>query len=360
MFWQNVGNNIAVNSGDQQLEEFLPNFETESEALYGQATKELLPGTNLTLGARYTIDHKFDHTPLIAGGALAADSYQSDTWRNPTYRVALDHSFTGNLMAYLSFNTGFKSGSYSEAAIDAPAANPETLKAWELGSKSEWLDHRLRVNGSMYYYQYHDLQVQEIVSTPYPTSYVLNAAKAEVKGLDLDVTTIPIEHLELDGGLSMLDGHYTSYDNGLHYSPAPTNTCANVPFPATSPGGLNLVAGCNLSGNQMVFAPPRTFDVSATYTIPSSLGEWDLSTLYTYSSRYYFTPDNTIYSPSRGLVNAAVQWIAPSKRWDIRVWGKNLGNKQYYTYEQVSSFAAYSQGTGAPLTYGVSLGVHLK
>ena len=124
-----------------------------SAAGYGQATYEIAAATNLTLGARYTHEQHsvqgiaygalLDGTPI---GILEQDNKKGVSYEKPTYRIALDHRFSPEAMAYVSFNTGFKSGGFNTSAPSENAYQPETLAAYEIGLKTDLLDHRLRLN----------------------------------------------------------------------------------------------------------------------------------------------------------------------------------------------------------------------
>src|SRR3546814_14155172 len=87
------------------------------------------------------------------------------------------------------------------AAAAAPT-DPETADSYEAGVKTEFLDRRLRFNLTGFYVKYKDLQKQ--IVTPlsvngqtFQVTRFFNAAAAEVKGIEAEVTGIPIEGLTL-------------------------------------------------------------------------------------------------------------------------------------------------------------------
>jgi iron complex outermembrane recepter protein len=77
------------------------------------------------------------------------------------YRADLDYQWSPTLMTYAEVSTGFKGGGitprpyFPEQVI---SFGPETLRSFEVGMKSEWFDHTLRVNLAAFYQQYNDLQ----------------------------------------------------------------------------------------------------------------------------------------------------------------------------------------------------------
>ncbi|MET0164367.1 MAG: TonB-dependent receptor, partial [Vicinamibacterales bacterium] len=90
--------------------------ETKSYAGFAQVNWEVFDATHLTLGARYTVDERdisasFNFGDVFVGPV--ANSPQSDDWSKPTMRVSLDHQFTDDVMAYVAYNRGFKSGMFN-------------------------------------------------------------------------------------------------------------------------------------------------------------------------------------------------------------------------------------------------------
>ena len=229
------------------------NVRTTSIAGYMQGTALIATDTHLTLGARYTVDKRLftggvwfsDAIPEV-GGLPVCDAIPlacpttpstpgaSHGWPMGTYRVALDHEFTDDVMGYVSWNRGVKSGQFDTfgTAVGGPAnrppVNPEVLKSVEAGMKSEWLDHHLQVNLGAFHYDVRNLQLAIIVAGG---TKLINAASAEVNGGELFVKVIPVIHLTLSGGLSILYGTMTASrvrrttSRPTHIMPAPTSLC---------------------------------------------------------------------------------------------------------------------------------------
>jgi iron complex outermembrane receptor protein len=90
-------------------------------------------------------------------------------------------------MAYVSANRGFKSGVYNTIPPGGPTAkpvDPEILDAYEIGAKTDWPYHKLRINVAAFHYDYRDLQVTVFNTT---SAMIENGARANVYGLDADI-----------------------------------------------------------------------------------------------------------------------------------------------------------------------------
>ena len=176
---------------------------SESVAGYGQATAEVLPATNLTLGARYTWERRTlsdtNQTGLIGPVTIPilTNYSASKDYTRPTYRGSLDHRFSPEILTYASVSTGFKSGGFNVASPTDPAYEPEKLVAYAIGMKNDLLDRRLRVNAEGFYYNYTDIQVVH----PEPGAPgISNGASAHIYGLDVDAEAQVTSALQAHGG----------------------------------------------------------------------------------------------------------------------------------------------------------------
>ncbi|HWS63652.1 MAG TPA: TonB-dependent receptor [Steroidobacteraceae bacterium] len=315
---------------------------------FGQTTIEVVDATHLTLGVRYTSDHRSitgqTTVPLGPGGSPVAilPGGQSAVFSKPTWRIAFDHQFMPDLLAYVSYNRGFKSGVFDSLAYSNAAVKPEVLDAYEIGVKSEFLDRRLRVNAAIFDYKYQDIQVDQLTGG---VSTLLNAAKAKIYGADLDVILVPVAGLTIGSAFEFLHGRYDSFPNAPLYTPVPTGGDATGSFDA--------------AGKTAVRSPDFTGNLTVAYAYAASFGKLDFVAGDYYNSGFYWNPDDRVKQPSYSLVNASVTWAALPGNWDARFWGKNLLSKRYYSYATDQAFGD-DASPAAPLTYGITVGYHFR
>ena len=354
------------------------NVRTTSFAGYMQGTALVAPDTHLTLGARYTVDKRLftggvyfssaipqiGGLPVCAVAPIACPTTSSTPgaehrWPIGTYRVALDHEFTDDIMGYLSWNRGVKSGQYDTfgTAAGGPANNPpvspEVLKSVEVGLKSEWLDHHLQVNLSAFHYDVKNLQFAVIVAGG---TKLINAAGAKVNGGELAVKVIPVSHLTLSADLSVIYGHYDSFENAPDYFPPNAYYLGSqIPTPSCRPNGTYT---CNASGLDMIRAPHYSGNLAADYVIPSSVGDFDLNANWSYTDSFFWFPDQSMRQPVVNLFNASLKWTNPSRRYDLRLWGANLSGAQYYSAGSESIAYGQQFSPEPPRTFGFTAGMH--
>jgi iron complex outermembrane recepter protein len=320
---------------------------TASYAGFAQATATILPATNLTLGVRYTSDHRHivgqtDTTVNATGlpGPVLGTGNQEAGWDKTTFRASLDHHFTDDILTYISFNRGFQSGVFNTYDASAPAVKPEVLDASEIGLKTEFLNKRLIFNSAAYFYKFTNMQLQKTIDG---SAILENAASAHIKGLDASIDLIPVRNLTLRVNASYIDSEFTSYPD------APVNV------PAVG-GGLATVTG-NDTGNQLPYAPKYSFNVGGDYAVPTSRGNYSFSINYAYTDALFINPDNLIKQPGFGLLNGSITWASLDGKWDARLWGKNLTETHTYLYSLEQALGP-TFAPAAPRTVGITLGTH--
>ena len=320
-----------------------------SYSAYAQGTYALGESTNFTAGIRYTIDQRdFSSKTFAQGTSFMVAQFSGDkTFKKPTWRLSLDHRFSPDVLAYVSYNRGFKSGAFDANTDSQNAVKPETLDSYETGLKTELFDRQVRFNVAAFYYDYKNLQV--ILGKGDGTSDTINVPSARIKGGEIELLFVPrisFGDLSVNVGVSILDGHYRSFANGYTTTPLPT-------------GGNVITQPVDLSGNRMVRAPKWTSTVSASYSIPTGFGEVGVNANWYHNDGFLWSVDGRARQTGYDVVNAqAYVAFGQNERFKLRVFAKNLTNDQYMTqYFPVGSgdFGTYSP----PRTYGVGINVKI-
>jgi iron complex outermembrane recepter protein len=136
------------------------------------------------------------------------------------YRASLAWTPTDDQMYYATYSEGFRPGLLNRPGGDCNAdgsfcvpftIESDTVSNYEAGWKVDLLDNRLRFNGSIFYIEIEDLQTGIFDASISNLFFVSNAADAEVKGIEAELTWAPenVEGLTLSGGISLLDTEIT-------------------------------------------------------------------------------------------------------------------------------------------------------
>ncbi|MFA5630136.1 MAG: TonB-dependent receptor [Porticoccaceae bacterium] len=335
-----TGNPASVN--------LIHTVKTESTSIFAEGTFDLSDRTRLTLGARYTQDKKSfagrtqvnleDGTPFVT----VPSPSDSATWREPTWRVALEHDLAQDILVYASYNKGFRSGTYNTVQVTGVPVDPEFVDAYELGFKSYLFDRRLRLNGALFYNDYTDLQ---LVINRGTTIETLNAGQADIMGLELEGEAIVTDNLSMRFGLAYLDTEYKEFGD----------TGCTVRLPSGETAGVV----CDPAGNPVIRAPEYTLNAGFLYEVPISTGSVGVSMDYFWTDEFNWEPDGRLVEPAYGRLNGQLFWSSVDERYRVTLWARNLTDEEYSTFTVGQPGIADQYTPAAPRTFGLEFSFNL-
>src|SRR5690606_24152446 len=264
----------------------------------------------------------------------------------PTYKASLEWRPSADVLTYLQFTTGFKSGSFGTSIPSNVAAigpvGAEEVDSWELGAKTTWLDGRLRANGSIFQYDFANYQaiLGGTNSSGAATSFFVNAGDVEVIGAEAELTYVPIDQLELSLGLATLDTEISGA----------TKTLANYYGAQESP-----------NGNELPSAPKYSVNGSIAYHWDlAANGVFTLQGSFKYQDDIYFNIDNNPFKTQEayGLVNFRAIWESQDGRYRGEAFVDNAFDEEYQVHRfQSAGFETAYGGWGMPRWSGVKVTV---
>jgi len=267
------------------------------------------------------------------------------------YRLGAQYRFNDNIMAYGQFSTGFKGGGINPRPFFPAQAlphNPETLKAYEIGFKSDFLERKVRLNVSGFINKYKDILVS-VSSCPLtgapaaPCALPLNAGTADVKGAEAELTLHPVRALSIDASLAYLNFKYTSIsalaasagigleDKGVYVSPWQWNIGAQYQIDLGKAGTLTPRIDVNHED---------AFNRNAN-NVDATTGGVDIFGLVA----------------GRTLANARLSYRTADGDWELAGEVRNLTNKLYYTdlFDNRGSTNSIQGSPGEPRTWSLTV-----
>ncbi|GLP96859.1 TonB-dependent receptor [Paraferrimonas sedimenticola] len=322
----------ALNYGKPWLEQTFDEGTFTSAAIFGDLIYSVTDRLDLTFGARYTYDKKDFQIwsqyqneitftpgmnaigiPNVPFGLAFFDQFngekQSDSWSKLTPRAVVNFKATDDAMLYASIAQGFKAGGFNSLGQD-PAFEPETVWNYEAGWKTSWLDNDIRFNGSVFFWDYKDLQTFKLSgpSGAVPTYNVRNA-DAEGKGFELEFNWAVTQNFNLLANYGYVDTKYTRYDL----------------FPGEGPED-------DITGLPLSSMPKNKVYAAADYNLP--LGETgDLAFRFDYS-----WVDDRVDSSGAGpadrikaysISNARITYMPYSGDWQLAAYANNVFDEKY-------------------------------
>ncbi len=302
---------------------------TTSNAVFGQASYWIVPDkVRITGGIRYTDDNKriiratatTDTRQRLTAVTPTADAPLNFNFRKTTWRVNGEYHVTDRNMIYATVSTGFRSGGFNAGAFTNPALQgsfgPESVTAYEIGSKNRFLDNKLQFNVSLYRNEFKDLQVQNQFLVPAAgggtttTSIILNAARAHSQGIELEVVAVPVTGLNISASATIMEAVYDDYRN----TPAPANYTGFV----------------NLTGKQVPYSPKFKATGVVSYDIDlGTAGTLTPQATILYSSSYFNTDFNTVLDRQAAFAKLDLRlgWASAEKNLSLEVFVNNVTDK---------------------------------
>jgi iron complex outermembrane receptor protein len=338
----------------------------KTKAVFANAEISPIPSLTFIGGLRYTnqtkdfIYGRFGVPGSSTGGAVPASLAAlnglvgSFSGNRVDYRLGAQYRFNDNIMAYGQFSTGFKGGGINPRPFfpaQALAHKPETLKAYEIGVKSDFLDRKVRLNLAGFINKYNDILVS-VSSCPLtgapaaPCALPLNAGTADVKGFEAELTLHPVRALSIDASLAYLNFKYTSIsalaasagigleDKGVYVSPWQWNIGAQYQIDLGKVGTLTPRIDINHED---------AFNRNAN-NVDAATGGVDIFGLVA----------------GRTLVNARLSYKTADGDWELAGEIRNLTDKLYYTdlFDNRGSTNSIQGSPGEPRTWSLTVKRH--
>ncbi len=333
----------------------ISSMKTDSLAAFGNIDYSLTSRLKASVGLRVTHESKdvlyaafvddvssLGPTSYVSGSmirdlaiAQTIDFAAKRTWNNVSGRMAVTYTLSEGVLGYASFARGFNSGNFNGGAFfdqaEASLVNPETLKSYELGIKTE-LGGRLRLNVGGFYYDFRDQQVFILASGAGGTPFqqLSNAAASSLYGAEAELAWKPVAALFLQVGAGFTHSRFDHFNSEL--------------------------AG-DLSGRTLPSAPKANLNALLRYEWQVGLGTIAAEIDGKYQSAQFFSVNNDplLRQGAYGMANARISYSPPGGAWTVAAWARNVGNRDYLVgaYD-LSAFGWDQWVIGDPRTYGVT------
>jgi iron complex outermembrane receptor protein len=214
-------------------------------------------------------------------------------------RFTADYHITPDIMPYLIVSEGNHPGTFTtnpNSNVPAPVQE-ETLWNYEAGIKTEYLEHRLRVNVAAYHMIWKNQQLlensfyfSEFTQSEQTTSILTNAGRSHINGVELEIDALPMTGLNLRGTFA--------YDRAVF-----DNFCSPQYYAITGIGDAALSCR-SVAGNTLPQQPPVSASLLASYDMPLT-ADWNYFVLgdWSYIGRKYSDETNLVWTPPSNLVN---------------------------------------------------------
>jgi iron complex outermembrane receptor protein len=325
-----------------QGEYYEPLIQTQSRALYGQASYKIADAWKITAGARYTSDDKTRYGTVYNENRETNPTDSSSLYGHArstkaTWHAGVEWTPTPSNLEYLKVDTGYKAGGF--AALGP--YGPETVTSYEVGSKNRFWNDTVEANLAVFDEEYKDQQVQQAIPGTTESS-VQNAGRSRIYGAELQLTALVPYAGKFDLSTSYLHARF-------------------VDFQAINATGT---ANEQLAGNALPQAPNWSIGAGLEHhwTIPAvgvlAAGQLTGRVETKYQTTQYFSFFN--YGSTRqgpyAISNASLQYGPDHGNWDFQVYVRNIANRVAFN-EAIEDYnaLAYTYSFLPPRTAGARI-----
>lgn len=336
--------------------------ESESIALFGEATYEFNERWDVTFGLRYTQEEKSADkiAYVLPSNFIFLDTRNGTLNGSPTFsngspvnydreidnsslapRLSLSYKPSDDWMFYATYARGYKSGGFNAAATSPVSWTPfddVVLDSFELGFKASLLDGRAQLNVTAFHSEADDMQVQVNRLSQAGTfeAVLTNAGQAEINGLEIEAVLRPTDRLDITLGLGLQDAEFSKY------------------LQADGQGGLMDVS----SQRVLEFTPDYSYNVGIRYLIADA--DWGrlsarIDVHGVDDHHFQPVPAQQVAADAYDLINARVALDGVhvgEGELSLALWVSNLSDESYrtggFTFTDDFGFNSY----GLPRLFG--------
>lgn len=340
-FWQKNQGSVGCDCPFGQLSFGGGDSRVETKSIFGSASYDITDQLVLNLEGRYQWDE-------ITGGSLATglDPNLNNTFKNFLPRVILDYKPTEDMTLYATFSRGSQPGGFNgfllnespevvaqvEAITGAGLTfDEEELDNYELGFKGSFLDGRMQLSSAVYYAQWKNQIISDIVQAELPnmpgTFTILrpatNRGKTDLYGVELEVSYRATNNLTLSGQFALNDSEIKEFR---------CQTCE-----------VDITGSTDVTGNRLPEVSNTNASASLAYRDNFSNDyEWFFRSDYIFKGSAWATPANLAKTGVTHRVNVRLGLESDNLR--IEGYVTNLfDDKTYTTLERFFDLTTSSQ-----------------
>ena len=180
---------------------------TEQLAFFGEMNYAFTDKFSATVGARW-FQYDRDRTEeqqWPEGNVYEAHIYEGKD-NDTLFKFAIDYKLDDNKMLYALYSEGFRLGGFNARtrpdSIIPDSYDPDALKNYEIGFKSQWLKNRLQWNITLYQMDWNDIQRNIWDPDDFTANGHVNMGDAEIRGLETSLSYQVSENFRIDASYS--------------------------------------------------------------------------------------------------------------------------------------------------------------
>lgn len=217
--------------------------ELEQRAVFGEIGFDVTENFTITAGGRwFEYDRKFklhQESPVGFSGFSLTDAITDTDESGSVFKLNGTYRINDDRMVYATWSEGFRVGGSNPLrpnSILPSEFRSDTLTNMEIGTKTEWLNNRLRFNIAAYFMEWDDfaVQIEDPQDQVFQLGYV-NLPTAEIKGVESELSFILSDAWQIDATLGwneaeVSDATVLTLTDGVNDYEIPVTQGARLPL----------------------------------------------------------------------------------------------------------------------------------
>lgn len=306
-------------------------------AAYGELSYDLTDAWTVTVGGRYykydlETASQFAFGPIPPSGPTffpATPGGQKDD--GVLGKFNMSYEFSRDILGYLTISQGYRGGnSNSVSACPVPLPpntfvcgqpnellyTPDTTTNYELGLKTQFLDRRVTLNGSIFYIDWKDVQVSSATQVG-QVGITVNGKGASSKGVELSLDAEVAQGLRLQGSYAYTDAQLDELSPDL--------------IATISPPGFGTVYIDGQKGDRLPGSAKHRGSLGLSYVAPVSGGlDLDLGWNTVFSGNVLTTVGGRgggLVLPSYSISSARIGLVSKEEGYSVTLYADNIFNE---------------------------------
>ena len=286
----------------------------------------------------------------IAGAApygtnLSASSQNHSTYHGFRSRANLSWHITDDILAYYTWSQGFRPGGFNRGstATQTLASDkqpqyytptqyaPDTLTNNEIGFKTEFLNHRVQLNGAIYQEDWKNTIVEFFAPQLNfgNLTFVTNGPNYRVRGGELQLNTLVTEGLTVMGSATY--NRSTQQNSPALIDNNPLSSNFGHPL-------LGVINVFGITGSPLAESPEfqGNIRIRDEFPVMQYQGFWQFGVQYYGGSWSAVGPVNNYYMGGWASMDAAVG--ISKDNWTVQAFSQNLANRNASLYTNAAQF----------------------
>lgn len=211
-----IGSVLAPND---RVYGYISDSENEDFGVFGELSFRPIPELEITVGGRY-YDTKARATVTNQAGFtsgstvdLSGSVNQSENGFTP--KATISFRPADGFLAYMTYSRGYRVGGINPNAGLLPtiptAYDSDAVDNFEAGVKFGLFDNALLIDATVFNIDWHDIQARLFGPAPNYYSYVVNAASANIAGIEFAATVRPSRNIAFSTNITYQDANLTDF-----------------------------------------------------------------------------------------------------------------------------------------------------